>query len=207
MERKQRKLLMVLAMVLAVGVLSSIANADRIVHRKLEEISGAKGLSPTNQPPNVDAGLPQVKHLPDFPGSKVTFVLNGSVTDDTVFGPNELEWHWEKFSGPGAVIFEPNIYDLNATAEISEIGIYELVLSASDGVYEANDICMCAVLAFGHTGEVIRYTFDGHLNDTGGDSQIPDHLEAKRYTGLDTNGHPIYVPATAEYSPGIDGPA
>ncbi|MCP4710953.1 MAG: LamG domain-containing protein, partial [Planctomycetes bacterium] len=164
-----------------------------------------------NLPPVVDAGPPQINHLPDDPGGYIQFQLNGTVTDQTVFGPNTLSWHWSKLQGPGDVIFQPDNLAVDPIVKMNTAGLYTLVLSASDGVYEANDTVNIQVYPETWTGEVIKYSFENNLEDTSIGGTTLDHLTAQRYIGIrvdDDLPEKVDVdPLTLPYEPGILGQA
>ena len=166
------------------------------------------GIDPlsVNIPPHVYGGPPQIAHIPDKPNARGDFKLRGFVEDQTVLGANQLTFFWEPWdqapgddpvvnSNPGPVIFSTTEFDaddpfyvadpcdglVDGHAQMQVPGIYYLCLSASDGVYEANSIFKCDVRPWGWTGELIRYKFDGSLNDTGADSEEDDSLIAYRH--------------------------
>lgn len=81
-----------------------------------------------NQPPVVDAGEDFTAELP-FPAR-----LRGAVTDDGFAGA-ELQVQW---SGPDEVMFEsPDQLETRVTFQ--QPGLYELVLTASDGEQQSSD--------------------------------------------------------------------
>jgi hypothetical protein len=85
-----------------------------------------------NQPPTVNAGVPQTIELPDC------IYLDASVIDDGLPSPPNLSTTWSKISGPGSVNFaEPNAVD--TTACFSSPGVYQLLLEANDGEFQVFD--------------------------------------------------------------------
>ena len=187
-----------------------------------------------NIPPYVYAGPPQIAHIPDNPIARGDFKLRGVVTDQTVLGANELTFFWEPWDqapgddpivnpNPGPVIFSTTAYSTDpgyvadpcdgmadGHAQMQVPGIYYLVLSASDGVYEANDVFKCDVRPWGWTGELIRYEFDGDLRDTGADTEEDDTLIAYRHYQYDIDKDetvPVIVNLLVPYEEGIVGQA
>ena len=185
------------------------------------------GPDKVNLPPVVDAGPPQIKHLPNEPGAYATFTLRGSCSDQTLLGPNELrhEWRvveiptdWQYFTvgtGPPANLwFEPNEFILDAKVHMNITGYYKLALQSSDGVYDANDFFICDVRSFGWKGEVVKWDFEGNLEDTARDQDpvhpIYDNLNPVKRVGFDDEGFPVLEPlylGDYEYVEGIEGQA
>ena len=92
-----------------------------------------------NQAPVVNAGQDATVTLP------AAASLNGSVTDDGL-PSNQLTIMWSKQTGPGSVIFA-NAQSAQTTATFSEIGVYTLRLSASDGELTTSDEVLISVAA------------------------------------------------------------
>jgi lysophospholipase L1-like esterase len=105
----------------------------RIYQRALSdaEISGLVGVSPVNQPPNVNAGADQSIAF------GATATLDATVTDDALPG-GTLTTSWSKLSGPGTVTFG-NSNTVDTTATFSASGVYVLRLTGSDGQLSASD--------------------------------------------------------------------
>ncbi len=88
-----------------------------------------------NRPPTVDAGSDHVLVRPEH-----TVSLDATVTDDGVGDPNGfLALEWSKITGPGEVSFDPNVFVEDPCVTFLTIGYYELILSATDGEFEASD--------------------------------------------------------------------
>jgi hypothetical protein len=188
-----------------------------------------------NIPPYVYAGPPQIAHIPNKPGARGDFKLRGVVTDQTILGANELKFFWEVWDqapgddpivnpNPGPVIFSSTEYDVDdpfyvadpcngmvdCHAQMQVPGIYYLVLSASDGVYEANSVFKCDVRPWGWTGELIAYEFEHNLKDTGADSEEDDSLIAYRhyqYNVDEDETDKVIVNLLVPYEEGIVGEA
>ncbi|MCP4710627.1 MAG: LamG domain-containing protein, partial [Planctomycetes bacterium] len=186
---------------------------------QIRELAGWIVIKPpigVNIPPVVDAGPPQISHLPEdwWLGAEVR--LNGAVEDQTVFGANVLSWFWEEATDHGSLAFyaadgvTPDNTDLNGVVTATAAHIYEVVLTASDGIVEVNDVFLMDVRLWGWTGELIKYSFENNLLDTGADSTIADDLWAERYRGfsVDTD-RPVEVIVSnlIPYEPGIVGQA
>lgn len=92
-----------------------------------------------NQAPQVNAGQDATVTLP------AAASLNGTVTDDGL-PSNQLTIMWSKQAGPGTVIFA-NAQSAQTTATFSEVGIYTLRLSASDGELTSSDEVLISVAA------------------------------------------------------------
>ncbi|MCP4707927.1 MAG: hypothetical protein GY869_04815, partial [Planctomycetes bacterium] len=124
-----------------------------------------KGAGGVNIPPVVDAGPPQISHLPEDWWLGAEIRLNGAVEDQTVFGANVLSWFWEEGTDYGTLSFfaadglTPSNNALNGIVKTDQAFLYDIVLSASDGVLEANDVFLLDVRIWGWTGEIIRYSF------------------------------------------------
>ena len=215
-----------------VSIWGIVLNPDQI-HELMEK--GAMGV---NIAPVIDAGPPKISHLPEEPWLKAEIKLDGTVSDQTVFGANVLAWHWEEGSyigwsdphGPyGSLLFYAadgttlDNTDLNGVVKTSAAHIYEVALSANDGVLEANEVFLMDVRLWDWTGEIIRYSFEpalpgqpynpldpAYLKDTGASSEIPDNLIARRHIGIkedDDLAEFIYVSKYMQYEPGIEGMA
>lgn len=92
-----------------------------------------------NQAPVVNAGQDATVTLP------AAASLNGTVTDDGL-PSNQLTIMWSKQAGPGTVIFA-NAQSAQTTATFSEVGVYTLRLSASDGELTTSDEVLISVAA------------------------------------------------------------
>lgn len=92
-----------------------------------------------NQAPVVNAGQDATVTLP------AAASLNGSVTDDGL-PSNQLTIMWSKQTGPGTVAFA-NAQSAQTTATFSEVGVYTLRLSASDGELTSSDEVLISVAA------------------------------------------------------------
>jgi hypothetical protein len=92
-----------------------------------------------NQPPQVDAGLPQTVTLPALA------MLDATVADDG--RPSGLlVTQWSKATGPGDVVFgDPALVD--TTARFAAAGTYVLRLEAYDGMYNVSDTVTISVLS------------------------------------------------------------
>jgi hypothetical protein len=103
------------------GILGTTAGADA------NDPAWATSGPPANQPPQVDAGLPQTIRLP------VNQVdLDGLVTDDGLpSGSLTTTWSVEP-GAPGTVTFG-DVNAVDTTAGFSAAGVYELRLEAFDG--------------------------------------------------------------------------
>ncbi|MBE0534697.1 MAG: LamG domain-containing protein [Phycisphaerae bacterium] len=102
---------------------------------------GAVPGDPTSNPaPVVDAGPDQSIYITE------SAQLNGTVTDEPPLegDPGVLSWYWYKVSGPGTVNFS-NIHALDATVTFTAKGTYELMLQATDGDKDANDLIVVRV--------------------------------------------------------------
>jgi len=91
---------------------------------------------PVNQAPFVDAGFDSNI---DWPYDTVP--LNAAEVIDDGLPDGTLLYNWEVLSSSegGTVTFEPNANIVNPNAVFSTTGIYELRLTASDGVLSDND--------------------------------------------------------------------
>ncbi len=85
MERKQRRLLMVLAMGLVVGMAASAANAQMIAHWKLDETSGTVAYEETGEHDGVFYGQPSPQWSMDVPA-----LLAGYSTGSCNFFPDSM---------------------------------------------------------------------------------------------------------------------
>lgn len=124
-------------------VLAAIALAGSLGLSSCGRSSGSGGsASPpaaVNQPPAVGAG----------PDQSVTLAggaaLGGTAADDGLPNPpGQVATTWSRASGPGTVTFgDPSA--LSTTAAFSQIGIYTLRLTASDGDLSVNDLVTVSV--------------------------------------------------------------
>ena len=87
---------------------------------------------PIPLPPIVNAGSDQTITLPD--GASLT----GTVTDDGLPSPPNVTTTWSQVSGPGTVTFGTPTA-VTTTATFSEPGIYEVRLTADDGLFTTSD--------------------------------------------------------------------
>ncbi len=98
-----------------------------------------------NPPPKADAGPRQVIYADET----LTVTLAGTVSDDPpILGdPGVLTFNWVKRSGPGTVTFTPTdtTDQLAPDATFGASGRYELLLTATDGVKDANDVVVILV--------------------------------------------------------------
>ncbi|NLH16686.1 MAG: LamG domain-containing protein, partial [Phycisphaerae bacterium] len=95
--------------------------------------------APTFNPaPSVAAAPKIVKtHVGD------SVQLDGTVSDQSPLegDPGHLTWYWKKEVGPGTVQFTPGSVDVeDPMATFSAKGIYSLLLQATDGTKDANDV-------------------------------------------------------------------
>jgi uncharacterized protein (DUF1800 family) len=112
------------------GVVNVVAGmaAGATVHLILD-IAGYFDDPANNQPPFVNAGLPQSAQLPGF-GQSTNAALVGTVTDDGK--PSAATMTWSKIAGPGTATFTtPSAASTNVSFNLA--GTYVLRLSASDG--------------------------------------------------------------------------
>ncbi len=94
-----------------------------------------------NRPPAVSAGPDRMVQV----GAVVT--LEGSVTDDGLPDPpGAVTILWEKISGEGTVTFG-DLAAAQTTATFSEVGTYELRLTADDGEFSTDDEVTITVVA------------------------------------------------------------
>ncbi|MBE0537194.1 MAG: hypothetical protein IH624_16145 [Phycisphaerae bacterium] len=123
-----------------------------------------------------------------------TLQLNATVTDQ---GPQEgdpgvLSWLWSKGSGPGTATFS-NTTILDPTVTFSAKGTYELVLTATDGDKDANDIVTVIVLDHADDKMIAHWPFDV----TNGPRDVMDSLNKNHgdFVLADSNSvPPAYVP-------------
>ena len=113
-----------------------------------------------NPAPVAEAGPNQSIYITD------SVQLAGAVTD---LPPNEgdpgvLSYYWRKVSGPGTVTFS-DIHALDATVTFSAKGIYELMLQATDGDKDANDITTIRVKDRADEFLVGYWNFDDNVED------------------------------------------
>lgn len=97
------------------------------------------GTQPTNQAPQVNAGLDQTIVMP------VSASLSGTVSDDGL-PSGSLSSSWSKVSGPGTVTFT-DASSAITSATFSTDGGYVLRLTADDGSLSANDDVAITVVA------------------------------------------------------------
>lgn len=89
--------------------------------------------APTNQAPNLNAGVDQTITLP------AQASVSGTASDDGLPSPpGALSAQWSMSSGPGAAIFS-NPTQLSTTVSFSASGTYVLTLSVSDSLLSAQD--------------------------------------------------------------------
>ncbi|MBE0534698.1 MAG: hypothetical protein IH624_03450 [Phycisphaerae bacterium] len=123
-----------------------------------------------------------------------TLQLNATVTDQ---GPQEgdpgvLSWLWSKGSGPGTATFS-NTTILNPTVTFSAKGTYALVLTATDGDKDANDIVNVIVLDRADDKMIAHWPFDV----TNGPRDVMDSVNKNHgdFVLVDSNSlPPAYVP-------------
>ncbi|MBN1123632.1 MAG: LamG domain-containing protein [Sedimentisphaerales bacterium] len=101
-----------------------------------------------------------------------TAAMSVTVTDeDPEEGdPGVLSWTWAKESGPGDVTFAPSSDNESAvTAQFDAKGLYEIIVQATDGTKDANDVAIVRVVD--HADEVLmaHYPLDGDGLDAVGD--------------------------------------
>jgi hypothetical protein len=89
---------------------------------------------PNNQPPFVNAGADiAVESISSVP-------LDAMVLDDGLPNPpGQVTLEWTLQSGLGQVVFEPNAFVQDPTVSFSQIGIYHLNLTVSDGAQQSTD--------------------------------------------------------------------
>ncbi len=86
-----------------------------------------------NQPPQVDAGFPQIVVIPSVAR------LTGTVTDDGLLNPpGMVTIAWSKLSGPGSVSFGDTSAEVT-NAAFGAPGTYVLRLTANDGGFTVTD--------------------------------------------------------------------
>jgi hypothetical protein len=89
----------------------------------------------TNQAPTIDAGPDATTSI----GGGGTADMNSTAADDYIPGGGSLAYTWSKVSGPGTVGFSTSANVEDPTASFSAPGDYTLMVSVTDGVFEAND--------------------------------------------------------------------
>lgn len=90
--------------------------------------------TPGNRAPQVEAG-PNLVHLHGLPA-----VLRGTAVDDGLPAGGTLSTTWRLLTGPaGATVAFGNANQLGSTATFSDVGIYTLELSATDGELTSTD--------------------------------------------------------------------
>jgi hypothetical protein len=99
---------------------------------------GAVPGDPTFNPAPKVVAAPKYSRI--YPGGTVQ--LSGTITDQPPLegDPGTLSWYWAKESGPGTVTFAPNATAKDPIATFSTKGMYTLLLQASDGTKDANDV-------------------------------------------------------------------
>ncbi len=97
-------------------------------------VSDADTLQPQNQRPVIAANRPTADFVV-LPSATARLALDFSVTDDNRPVPDGLSMAWTTVSGPAAVVFDTGTTP--ATATFPAPGIYEIVLTADDGLLTA----------------------------------------------------------------------
>jgi hypothetical protein len=143
---------------------------------------------PANQPPIVEARGDSVV----FPA---TANLDGTVSDDGLPNPpGSLTTAWTKVSGPGAVTFgNPSVVDTTAT--FSAPGVYELRLTADDGLLTAGDsVLLTAVDPNDPPPESVNFATFGDFGDGGsGDAQVAGLVDILAPDFIVTTGDNRYI--------------
>ena len=136
-----------------------------------------------NPPPSVDAGPDQAGYTNE------AIQLDGTVTDaDPKEGdPGTLSFNWVKRSGPGTATFDPaDTTDVeDPTVSFDAAGVYELMLQATDGDKDANDVVSILVLEPQLVG---HWKFDGDALDYGDNDEKSDGTLVGRPGGM-----PVYT--------------
>ncbi len=103
-------------------------------------IGAVPGDPTTNPPPVVDAGPDQSIYITE------SAQLDGAATDEPPLegDPGELSWYWYQASGPGTANFS-DIHALDPVVTFTAKGVYELMLQATDGDKDANDVVVITV--------------------------------------------------------------
>ncbi len=103
--------------------------------------------------------------------------LGGTVTDEPPLegDPGELSWYWYQGSGPGTATFSDALL-LDPTVTFNAGGIYELVLQATDGEKDANDVVRVWVKDRADEVLLAYYPLDGDGQDASGGGR---HLVAR----------------------------
>ncbi len=121
-----------------------------------------------------------------------TLQLGGTVTDeDPIEGdPGVLSWEWSQGSGPGVATFS-DVSVLDPTVTFSAKGNYQLVLTATDGDKDANDIVNVIVLDHADDKMIAHWEFDV----VGGAFDVMDsvHDNHGTFVSADGNSLPEYV--------------
>ena len=122
-----------------------------------------------NPAPVVNAGPDQAGYTAEI------FELDGTVSDaDPITGtPGTLSFYWVQRSGPGTATFDPadttGVEDPNVTFDAA--GTYELMLQATDGTKDGNDIVSILVLE----PQLVGYwPFDADALDYGENAEKSD---------------------------------
>ena len=99
---------------------------------------GAIKVDPTFNPAPMAAAAPDYSRA--YVGQSLQF--NGTITDEPPQegDPGTLSWYWKKESGPGDVTFAPGATAEDPMVTFSAKGMYTLLLQATDGTKDANDI-------------------------------------------------------------------
>ncbi len=159
----------------------------------------------SNLAPYVDAGPATAMVIPQKPepGPPPVYYdglleLNGFAADNTGWplgDPCGLTTTWSVLDKPlgGAVTFAAGPSNPQNTAVFpygTALGIYRLVLNATDGILEANDYILVDLKHYTYTGQQNHWKFDDNLDDdaTGTANTTDDYFESRGV--LD----PIYGP-------------
>jgi len=175
---------------------------------------GGDPLARWNFPPLTDIGPPKVMIIPPKPMPPLYTIypgeleIDGVVKDSTPWpagDPCDLTVAWEVLTTPpgGSVIFTNGLTDLQNTLIFKEsvIGVYRLVLHATDGFFEVNDYIVVDVKHYNYTGMQNHWAFENDLHDTAPlfapYSTTDDYLEDRglipTYYGTGVIGQAIHV--------------
>ncbi|WP_269540004.1 tandem-95 repeat protein [Cerasicoccus fimbriatus] len=167
-------------------------------------------------------------------GIGVNLTLQGNVVDDGLPGTSELEIAWTQLNGPGTAIFADSSSPVSSVNFSSE-GIYELQLSAHDGLDLATDVVVVQVgpgcglglsdslvgwwpgnrsyedIIFDNDGRPVRMSFtDGHVGsamnfDGSGYVRIAQSAETDLGASLDGFTIDFWVKPAADASKNVFG--
>ncbi|MCE7985134.1 MAG: hypothetical protein DYG89_28510 [Caldilinea sp. CFX5] len=141
----------------------------------------------TNQAPLVNAGPDQTIALPH------SATLDATVSDDGLPKPPNLITTWSQISGPGAVTFG-NVNAVDTTASFTDVGVYILRLTATDGALTSSDDLIITVS-----------TNQAPVVNAGPDQTIALPSQATLDGAVSDDGFPLPPSVTTAWSQ-VDGP-